>query len=172
MLRGFIQKIIRWDLSLNNWVVRHRGEGLRRLFQIVTHLGSGYIWICTYAVIFILGTSKVKSILFSIVLAELLGLLIVIVLRNLIRRERPTAHIVFLLPMPWQRNSFPSHHALRVSMLATIFGTAYPSWLPFLIFCSIVVSVSRVYLEMHYPFDVLAGSCIGFLCARLALLNF
>lgn len=57
-------------------------------------------------------------------------------------------------------------------MLATIFGTAYPSSLPFLIFCAIMVSISRVYLEMHYAFDVLVGSFMGVLCARLVLLNF
>ncbi len=172
MLKKFIQKLIALDLSLSNWVIKHRDRRARKVFRIVTYLGSGYVWTFAYLIIFALGTGKVKAILFSVILAELLGLLIIIVLRNLIRRERPTAHIVFLLPMPWQRNSFPSHHALRVSMLATIFGTAYPSWLPFLIFSATVVSISRIYLEMHYPFDVLAGSFIGFLCARLALLNF
>jgi membrane-associated phospholipid phosphatase len=51
-------------------------------------------------------------------------------------------------------------------------GTAYPSWLSFLIFGAAVVSISRIYLERHYPFDVLAGSFIGFLCAGLVLFIF
>jgi len=172
MLKRFIQKIIMWDLLLSKWVNKHQNESVRKISRIITCLGSGYFWMLFYAIMFILGTTKFRIIIVSIVLAELLGLLAIIVLRNLIKRERPAADIIFLLPLPWQKNSFPSHHALRASMLATMFGTAYPSWLPFLIFCAIVVSISRVYLEMHYPFDVLAGSCIGFLCARLALLNF
>jgi undecaprenyl-diphosphatase len=172
MLKRLIQKIMLWDLSLNNWVTQRQGANLRKTFQIVTYLGSGYIWALVYLIMFIFCTDKVKSILFSIILAELLGLLIIIVLRNLIKRERPTADMICLLPLSWCKNSFPSHHALRVSMLATIFGTSYPSWLPFLIFCAAVVSISRVYLERHYPTDVLAGSFVGFLCARLALLRF
>lgn len=172
MLKTFIQKLIVLDLSLSNWVIRHRDRRARKVFRIVTYLGSGYVWTFAYLILFALGTDKVRAILFSVILAELLGLLIIIVLRNLIKRERPNTDITFLLPLPWQSNSFPSHHALRVSMLATMFGTAYPSWLSFLIFGAAVVSISRIYLERHYPFDVLAGSFIGFLCAGLVLFIF
>jgi len=167
MLKKFIQKFIALDLSLSNWVIKHRDRRARKVFRIVTYLGSGYVWTFAYLILFTLGTNKVRAILFSVILAELLGLLIIIVSRNFVKRERPTTDIIFLLPLPWQSNSFPSHHALRVSMLATMFGTAYPSWLPFLIFSATIVSFSRIYLEMHYSFDVLAGSFIGFLCARL-----
>lgn len=160
------------DLSISKWIIKHQDRTAREVFRIVTYLGSGYIWAFVYLIIFALGTGKAKAILFSVILAELLGLLIVIVLRSLTKRKRPTADIIFLLPLPWQSNSFPSHHALRVSMLATIFGTFYPSWLPLLVFCATVISISRVYLGMHYPIDVLGGSFIGYLCARLALLRF
>lgn len=167
MLKKFIQKLIAWDLSVLNWVTRHRDRRAQKVFHVVTYLGSGYVWALAYLILFAVGTEKIKAILFPVILAELLGLLIIIVLRNLIKRERPTARATLLIPLPWQCNSFPSHHALRVSMLATIFGTAYPLWLPFLIFSAAMVSVSRIYLERHYPFDVLAGSFIGFLCAWL-----
>ena len=172
MLKRLIQKIITWDLLLSNWVNKHQNESVRKISKVITCLGSGYFWVPLYAIMFILGTTKFKTIVISIVLAELLGLSAIIALRSFVKRERPITNIVFLLPLPWQKNSFPSHHALRVSMLATIFGTAFPSSLPVLIFCAIIISISRVYLEMHYAFDVLAGSFIGFLCARLALLHF
>jgi undecaprenyl-diphosphatase len=167
MLKRFIKKIIKWDLLLSNWVNKHQNKSVRKISQIITRLGSGYFWVPIYAIMFILGTTKFRTIVVSIVLAELLGLSAIIVLRSLVKRERPIANIVFLLPLPWQKNSFPSHHALRVSMLATIFGSFYPSWLPFLIFSATMVSISRIYLEMHYPFDVLTGSFLGFLCAKL-----
>ncbi len=164
------QKVIGGDFLLRNWLSKHQNESLKRIFKIITFLGSGYFWMPLYAIMFILGKTKLRTIIVSVVLAELLGLLAIIVLRNLVKRERPAADIIFLLP--WQKNSFPSHHALRASVLATIFGTVFPSWLPFMIFFALVVSISRVCLEMHYLSDVVAGSCIGFLCAQLALLNF
>lgn len=172
MLKRFIQKVIVGDFLLSKWLSKHQNESLRRVFKVITFVGSGYFWMPLYAIMFILGKTKLRTIIVSVVLAELLGLLAIIVLRNLVKRKRPSSDITFLLPLPWQKNSFPSHHALRVSMLATIFGTAYHSWLPFMIFFAFVVSISRICLEMHYLSDVVAGSCIGFLCAKLALLNF
>ncbi|NQT01325.1 MAG: phosphatase PAP2 family protein [Planctomycetes bacterium] len=167
MLTQLIQNLTAWDHSIINWAIKHQDRRARKAFHIVTYLGSGYIWTVAYLILFALGTEKVRDLLISVILAELSGLLIIIVLRNLIKRERPNVDIIFLLP--WQNNSFPSHHALRVSMLATMFGIAYPSWLPLLIFGATIVSISRIYLERHYLFDVLAGSFIGFLCARLVL---
>jgi len=158
-----------WDLSLSNWVIKRRDQRTRKVFQVVTYLGSGYVWNFAYLILFALGTDNIRAILMPVVFAELLGLFAIIVLRNLIKRERPTAKTVCLVHLPWQSNSFPSHHALRVSMLAPIFGTAYPSWLPSLVFGAAMVSVSRIYLERHYPLDVLAGSFIGLVCAWLVL---
>jgi membrane-associated phospholipid phosphatase len=144
MLKKLTQKLTAWDISIINWVIKHRDRRARKAFRIVTYLGSGYVWTFAYLIIFALSTDKVKAILLSVILAELLGLLIIIVSRNLVKRERPNADI----------------------------GTACPSWLPFLIFIATVVSISRIYLEMHYPFDVLAGLFTGFLCARLVLFIF
>jgi undecaprenyl-diphosphatase len=170
MLTQLIQNLTAWDHSIINWVIKHQDRRARKAFHIVTYLGSGYVWIFAYLILFALGTEKIRDLLISVILAEVSGLLIIILFRNLIKRERPKADTTSLLP--WQNNSFPSHHALRVTMLATIFGTAYPSWLPFLILIAIIVSISRIYLERHYPFDVLAGSFAGFLCARLVCFIF
>lgn len=153
------------DRSLSLWAIKHQTQRARHVFGVVTYLGSGYVCTVAYLILFVLGTDRIKAVLFHVVLAELLGLWVIIVLRNLIKRERPTAKPVCLHPFLWQNHSFPSHHALRVSMLATLFGSAYPLILPFLILSAAVVSVSRIYLERHYPLDVLAGLFIGFVCA-------
>ncbi|MCP4256418.1 MAG: phosphatase PAP2 family protein [Planctomycetes bacterium] len=168
MLTRLIQYLTAFDQSIINWVIIHQDRRARKAFHIITYFGSGYICFFSYLILFALGTEKVRDILFSVILAEVSGLLIVILLRNLVKRERPKADTTSLLP--WQNNSFPSHHALRVTMLATIFGTSYPSWLPFLIIGAIFVSISRIYLERHYPFDVFAGSLLGFLCAIFVFL--
>lgn len=170
MLNKIIEKVTAYDVSVINWLIKHRDRRVRKAFHIVTYFGSGYFWIFAYLFLFATGTDNIKDILIFVILSELSGLLIIILFRNLIKRERPKADITSLLP--WQNNSFPSHHALRVSMLATIFGTFYPSWLPFLIFGASLVSISRIYLERHYPSDVLAGLLTGFLCARFVLFVF
>lgn len=153
-----------------NWVIKHRNQRTRKAFFVITYFGSVYVWLFLYIFLFLFGGDNFRSVLLLIIFAELLGLLIIILFRSLIKRARPNSNIFFLLP--WQIYSFPSHHALRVSMLSTIFGASYSWLLPFLIFITFIVSISRIYLVKHYPFDVFAGLIFGFLCANFTLFIF
>jgi undecaprenyl-diphosphatase len=57
--------------------------------------------------------------------------------------------------------SFPSNHAVNASVLATLAVLHMPRlWLP-PIALALLVGYSRVYVGVHYPLDVLAGSLLG-----------
>lgn len=161
------QYIIIWDYAVNNWVIKNQNKQVRNGLGIITCFGSGYTWIFLYSLFFILGTVQIRDIILSIIIAEFLGLIIIIVLRNFIRRERPRMNINSLIPLPWNKYSFPSHHALRAVLLATICGENYDKLFPFFICFALIISLSRVYLQKHYFFDVIAGAFIGFLSAWL-----
>ena len=62
---------------------------------------------------------------------------------------------------PWNRYSFPSHHALRSFTIAVIIGSHFPRLLSFLLVMAAIVSFSRIYLSKHYLSDVLAGGLLG-----------
>ena len=57
--------------------------------------------------------------------------------------------------------SFPSSHAVNTMAAAIFFGLAWRRWLWPLLAASALMSLSRVYLGIHYPFDVLGGWLIG-----------
>jgi len=63
--------------------------------------------------------------------------------------------------------SFPSNHAANSFAAATLFAFVYPrkSWIYFTL--ASMVAFSRVYVGVHYPFDVIAGALLGVVCAAV-----
>jgi len=57
--------------------------------------------------------------------------------------------------------SFPSNHAANITGIAVVFSFIYRKYK--LIFWSVagIISFSRIYIGVHYPFDVMTGMVIG-----------
>ncbi len=65
--------------------------------------------------------------------------------------------------------SFPSSHAANNTAIATLFAFRYPKWKWLPIIIALLVSYSRIYVGVHFPFDVIGGAVIGFGCGLLVL---
>lgn len=71
--------------------------------------------------------------------------------------------------------SFPSNHAANSFAAATVLAMACPAWRWPAFVIAALVAYSRVYVGVHYPLDVAAGSGLGLLVGALigsALLRF
>ena len=85
------------------------------------------------------------------------------VIKLLTDRERPpVAHpdVTALIDIPYG-SSFPSAHAATAFAAAGVVATRYPALRLPLFALATLIAVSRVYLGVHYPLDVLAGACLG-----------
>lgn len=58
-------------------------------------------------------------------------------------------------------SSFPSGHSASAAASALTLSVIYPSFAPVFILAGVLVALSRIYLGVHYPFDVLAGILMG-----------
>ena len=116
--------------------------------------------------------SKTRHILLSAGLAFLLGLLVNQILLLGIYRIRPyDAGVSRLLVSPSADPSFPSDHATASFAIAAIFVlNGLRRGYGFLA-AAILVSLSRVYIGIHYASDILGGAVSGILAA-LAVFRF
>lgn len=66
--------------------------------------------------------------------------------------------------------SFPSRHATIMAVVAFALTFLKSNWAPLFFLLMILVGVSRIYIGVHYPLDVLGGFITGLISLILALL--
>ncbi|MFH1824597.1 MAG: phosphatase PAP2 family protein [Candidatus Firestonebacteria bacterium] len=123
-------------------------------------------------VLFIFGKKEVK-------IAIILGIIVVVfvdffcyrVVKPFIGRIRPfyvLPHVYDLVNAGYL--SFPSNHAANSFALATIVTYFSKKIGVCFIILSCIIGFSRIYVGVHYPFDVIGGMIIGFLFGVLGIL--
>ncbi|MBD3409358.1 MAG: phosphatase PAP2 family protein [Ignavibacteriales bacterium] len=85
------------------------------------------------------------------------------ILKEIFERARPCNALPDVLTPAGARGtfSFPSNHALNNFAAATYFYLLYPNLKWALFISAALVALSRVYLGLHYPSDIIAGAAIG-----------
>lgn len=139
----------------------HNNEILNRLMQFVTNLG-GSIFTIGITVIMLFNSNYYDNALegaFSLTVSHI----IVQLLKNVCLRPRPYDAIknANILCRPLKDFSFPSGHTTAAFALAISWSINFVYIAPFLYITATLVGLSRVYLGMHYPSDILIGALIG-----------
>ena len=145
-----------------------RNPILNPIVVFITSLGDeGLIWIA--ATVLLLIPKKTRKIGVMSGLA-LLGSLIINnnIIKNIVARPRPYTRLedlTILIPKPGEY-SFPSGHTSSSFAAGVVFFRNLPKkWgVPALVL-AILIGLSRMYVGVHYPTDVLAGMIVGTLLA-------
>lgn len=161
--------IQRIDESVLVWIAEHlRFPILTAILSLYTQLGnSGKIFIAAAIVLLLFKATRRAGA--SAGIAMLCGLLVTnLTIKPLVSRPRPWLVIENFVNLVEEHdpNSFPSGH----SCCAFAFGVALFLVLPqrwakaVALIAAVVMALSRLYVGVHFPSDVIVGTAIGTLC--------
>lgn len=161
------------DETILLWIQETVRQGwLNPLVEFYTTLGNGgLLWIVlSLALLCWRPTRRVGAVS---LLALAIGFLCTnVAVKPLIQRPRPYTAVEGLIPLltSGDPNSFPSGHTCAAFAAGMIWLRTLPwKWGRVLaVVLAVCMGLSRLYVGVHYPTDVLAGAVIGSLCAWAA----
>ena len=146
------------------------GTILDPLARLLAALGAGGIGLILLGLV-LLALRPTRRLGAGVLLALALGALVTnVVLKPLVERARPYADETWLLHQWWLEAgamiesdaSFPSGHTTAaMAATAALFVLLKRPWRWWLWLFPVLMGLSRLYLVVHYPTDVLAGALVG-----------
>jgi undecaprenyl-diphosphatase len=134
-------------------------RALRRFSQAGSY---GIGWVVAFAVVAVSTDGFAAGSVAALAVVAMLGVNTVI--KNIIRRPRPTVRAIDHAPTSW---SMPSAHTSMAMVGAATMSVLLPALAPLLWLTAAALGLSRVVLGMHYLGDVLAGAALGMLVGLL-----
>jgi undecaprenyl-diphosphatase len=142
---------------------------LNPLFVLITYAGSSVFWVLAIILLWIDKRRKVSIYLIIVFIIDSLSLLF---LKYFFLRPRPYESLSNIKFLNFETDigpSFPSGHTQRAFSGATILGSFYNKLRIPMFIMALLVGISRIYIGVHYPFDVLSGAINGILFGLITL---
>lgn len=164
MLSSIFDHILDFEFELLDFIQEEiRTPFLDFIFPLITRIGdSGIIWILIALLLFFFkkhrsaGLKLGAGIVLHVLVCNLL-------LKNVVQRIRPfysNDMIQLLIPPPGEF-SFPSGHSMSSFVAATILYGYHKTWGIIAYILAFLIAISRIYLYVHFPTDILFGAILG-----------
>ena len=160
---GALEALLRWDAAARDGLTTHHTPVLDAIMLTLTMIGrGGAVWIVLAAVAVASDRRRLRAAARVVLIILLTYATIDGVLKPIFARARPfdavaDVRVVGTRPTTY---SFPSGHAAMAFGGAIGLMAIWPRqvWLLGLAFA---IAVSRIYVGVHYPLDVLVGGLVG-----------
>jgi undecaprenyl-diphosphatase len=156
-----MKQILEWDAILSAKLRMSQTSPWWKLIAFLAHSGDSWFWMVGLIILWLVGDQHWHK-TGALMAAGVGGLAVfVLAVKFTIRRQRP--------PGDWgaiYRNtdphSFPSGHAARAGLLASMAMGLGPLWFGILLMLwAPLVSISRVATGVHYLSDIIVGLILG-----------
>lgn len=158
------ENILKYDIAIFNALNdKIKTNIFDRIIPYFTELGSWWFTITTCFLIILLGKGETRTTGIEAAVSLTASHLLVQLLKKRIGRKRPYLSILDAntLRKLWEDHSFPSGHTTAAFALAVSLSFGYPAVYMLFVGLASMVGISRIYVGMHYPTDVLMGAAIG-----------
>jgi undecaprenyl-diphosphatase len=149
--------------------VAHRPGRIRALAAVLAHSGDSWFWLLGLALLWWFGPEFWKYRALVLAVGVVVTALVVLVIKFSVRRSRPAGEWgqIYRRTDP---HSFPSGHAARAMLLATLALGLGPAWFGLILLAwAPLVSLARVSLGVHYLSDIVAGMALGAVMGGIVL---
>ncbi|MFP4976316.1 phosphatase PAP2 family protein [Paenibacillus sp. CN-4] len=169
-MRQLFMKLHSWERRLFQWI---NGRMHNRFFNFwlyyMTHLGGATFTISVTLLLWAFAPAPWDRAAVQALTALAVSHLPVALAKRLYPRMRPYLALpgTNTFRNPLKDHSFPSGHTTAIFATAMPFMVAVPALAFILLPLCLIVGLSRIYLGLHYPSDVLAGAAIGSTVALL-----
>ncbi len=164
--KEFSNRIDQWDQKI---ILKYNGLGGKPftiILRFISFFGRETLWLLLIA--FYLFIWYDPFLLAYISGTFLTGLIIILALKQIIKRKRPFERFekgkIIVYERTPSSKSFPSWHSYNVMAQGLLFGLFFLNSLLItfiIVIITIIVSFSRIQLGVHYPSDVIFGCIIG-----------
>ena len=167
---SIFEKITEIDISILEWI---RGnlycDFLDAVMPVITFLGNGgWFWIAVAVLMLFFKRTRKTALMMGAALV--LGLLVCnLFLKPVVARIRPYEVVdgIKLLIGEQSDFSFPSGHTTASFEGATVLMMRDKRFgIPAMVL-AVLIAISRMYLYVHYPTDIIGGIVVGVACALL-----
>jgi len=157
-----------FDYDVLGLTTRAQNPFLIGFFYDITLLGEPCVFVfiaLALALILMFYRRPIIAFILALVSSEIVE----VAIKAIVQRPRPFEYLNTTSIIPTQLSSFPSGHAIIFFAMIPMLSKNFPKikWIFWVV--AILVGLSRIYLEVHYLSDVLAGAIIGYSIGLLFL---
>lgn len=147
---------------------------LTAFFKLMSRLGDGPLYGVMALVLLAVDVQAYRWVVAAMAAAVAVTVAVFMVVKNLVGRPRPFetwTHLSCVM-LPPDRFSFPSGHTMTAFAVFGVLYVMLPGCWVFLLPVALLIGLSRVYLGLHYPTDVLMGILLGSVIGLVVGWNF